>query len=55
MKIYSFLVFLKNKHIDTVFYGESFFKGFKNLKEVKESIKKSLINHDGYNPNIEVL
>lgn len=54
MKSYSFNVYLGKKHIDTVFYGESFFKGFTTLKEAKDSIKKSLIDHDGYDPRITI-
>lgn len=38
-------VYLKNKLIDTVFY---------NSIQDKEEIKKSLINHDGYDINIVV-
>jgi hypothetical protein len=53
-KSYGFDVFLNGKNIDTVFYSSDYFKGFKNLNEVKESIKKSLVEHDGYNPNITV-
>jgi len=34
------------------FFSSDWFKDFKTLKEVKESIKKALVNHDGYNPNI---
>ena len=48
----SFKVFLGYKEIDQIFYGDDFLKGFKNLKEVKDYIKNSLINHDGYNNNI---
>ena len=51
-KSFGFDVYLQGKHIDTVFYSSDFFKGFKTLKEVKEAIKESLVNHDGYNPNI---
>lgn len=36
----------RNKHIDTVFYDAS----YKDADEVK----RSLVNHDGYPPNIIV-
>jgi len=48
----SFKVFLGNKEIDQLFYGDDFLKGFKNLTELKDYIKSGLINHDGYNSNI---
>ena len=48
----SFKVYIGSKEIDQVFYNDDFLKGFKSLKEVKESVKKSLVDHDGYNPNI---
>lgn len=51
-KSFGFDIYLQGKHIDTVFYSSDFFKGFKILKEVKDSIKESLVNHDGYHPNI---
>ena len=38
-------VYLYGKLIDTVWFDEDM---------SIEEIKKSLINHDGYNPNIEV-
>jgi hypothetical protein len=43
----AFNVYLKSKKIDTVFYGA-------NVKVDKEEVKRSLINHDGYDPNIKV-
>lgn len=49
-----FDVILNNKIIDTVFYSKDYLKGFKTLAEVKESIKKSLVEHDGYNYNIKI-
>ena len=36
----AFKVFLGNKENDTVFYNDIFLKGFKNLQEVKDYIKK---------------
>jgi len=53
-KSYGFDVFENGKHIDTVFYSGDYFKGFKTLSEVRESIKKSLVEHDGYNSNIKI-
>lgn len=47
-----FNVYSNGKLIDSVFYGEGFLKGFKSLEEVKEYIKKGLVEHDGYKPNI---
>ena len=41
-----FNVYLKSKLIDTVFYIDSY---------SKEEVKQSLINHDGYNPDIRVV
>ena len=43
MKAYK--VWLNKKHIDTVFWVEN---------SDKEEVKHSLINHDGYDPSIEV-
>lgn len=40
-------VYLLDKLIDTVYYGA-------NIKVDEDEVKQSLINHDGYNPNIEV-
>jgi hypothetical protein len=54
MKNYAFDVYLNKKKIDTVFYNEDYFKGFKNLNEVLKDIKKSLVEHDGYCSNIIV-
>ena len=53
-KSYGFKVFQNGKHIDTVFYSSEYFQGFKTLADVRESIKKSLVEHDGYNPNIKI-
>ena len=41
----AFTVYLRGKHIDTVFYT-----GNVDRQEVKDS----LVNHDNYNPNIIV-
>ena len=54
-KFYSFDVYLNDVLIDTVFYSSDYLKGFKTLREAKESIKQSLINHDGYYSNIEMI
>ena len=43
MKAYK--VWLNRKHIDTVFWVDN---------SDKEEVKRSLINHDGYDPAIEV-
>ena len=43
MKAYK--VWLQGKHIDTVFWVDN---------SDKEEVKHSLINHDGYDPGIEV-
>ena len=43
----AFNVYLKNKRIDTVFYSN-------NAKVDKDEVKKSLINHDGYESDIRV-
>lgn len=42
-----FDIYLRGKEIDTVFYGDS-------PKESAEDVKRSLVNHDGYNSNIVV-
>ncbi len=44
----AFDVFRKTKWIDTVFYSNS-------CKVTKEEVKKSLIDHDGYPNDIEVI
>jgi hypothetical protein len=44
----AFDVILNNKVIDTVFYSVS-----SNVDELE--VKQSLINHDGYHPNIKVM
>lgn len=48
--LYAYNVYLKNwcgnyDQIDTVFY---------NTKENTEDVKRTLVNHDGYDPNIVV-
>lgn len=43
----AFDVFLRGKEIDTVFYS-------KDAKVDAEEVKRSLINHDGYDPGITV-
>ncbi len=45
MKIKEFTVFLRDKWIDDVFFQEN---------TTPEEVKKSLIEHDGYDPDIEV-
>lgn len=48
MKIQAFKVYLGRKEIDKVFYDAKY-------KETVETVKESLVNHDGYNPNIRVV
>jgi len=55
MKTLAFDVYLGNKKIDTVFYNEDFIKGFKTLAELKDHVKRGLIDHDGYDSRIEVI
>lgn len=43
----AFHVYLNGKKIDTVFYSES-------ANAEAEDVKRSLVDHDGYDPNIEV-
>lgn len=43
----AFNVYLKNKRIDTVFYSNG-------VNVDKDEVKKSLVNHDGYEPEIRV-
>ncbi len=43
MKAYK--VWLNNKHIDTVFWVDN---------SDREEVKRSLVNHDGYDPDIQV-
>jgi hypothetical protein len=45
-EIHAYDVHHRGKHIDTIFYGHN---------EPVEEVKKSLINHDGYHPNITVI
>lgn len=47
MEMQAFNVWLNGKCIDTVFYSDGF-------SVTVEEVKKSLINHDGYDPRIEV-
>lgn len=44
----AFKVKLNKKEIDKVFYGD-------NDNITVEEVKKSLVNHDGYDPRIEVI
>lgn len=46
----AFNVWLGNKMIDTVFFDA----GGKTIAEKIDYVKRSLINHDGYNPGIKV-
>ncbi len=43
----AFDVFLNRKKIDTVFYSAS-------DKSTADDVKRSLVNHDGYDPDINV-
>jgi hypothetical protein len=45
-ELHAYDVHHRGKHIDTIFYGHN---------EPVEEVKKSLINHDGYHPNITVI
>ena len=45
-------VYLRGKLIDTVFWNSHCDGG---AKITAEDVKKSLINHDGYNPDIKVI
>ena len=50
MKSYAYDVFLNGKEIDTVFMD-----GLSNGNPVmSKDVKKSLVDHDGYDPNINV-
>lgn len=51
----TFDVYRKNTKIDTVFYDDDIVNGFKNLYELKDYIKKGLVEHDGYNSDIWLL
>lgn len=42
----AFKVFLGNKEIDKVFYGDE--------KTTRDEVYRSLVEHDGYNPEIRV-
>jgi hypothetical protein len=44
-ELHAYDVHHRGKHIDTIFYGHN---------EPIESVKKSLVNHDGYHPDITV-
>lgn len=48
MKIQAFKVYLGKKEIDKVFYHA-------NSGETCESVKRSLVDHDGYDPSIRVV
>ena len=48
----TFNVYLNGKHLDTVFYNMKSWKR-KDLED-KEDVRRALINHDGYHPNITV-
>ena len=43
----AFNVYLNGKKIGTVFYGDA-------SRETPEDVKRSLVNHDGYDPSIVV-
>lgn len=47
----AFNVYLNGKKIDTVFYDRT---PSDTIAESEDDVKRSLINHDGYNPNIVV-
>lgn len=47
----AFNVYLRGKKIDKVFYTRS---SGETLSEAKESVRRSLVNHDGYDPGIKV-
>lgn len=47
----AFDVFLNGKEIDTVFYNET---GDPNRDATEDEVYRSLVNHDGYDPAIEV-
>lgn len=49
-----FKVYKGKKVIEEVFYSDDFLRGFKSLNEVKDYIKKSLINHDNYPTDIQL-
>ena len=42
-----FNVYFKGRIIDAVFYND-------NTKETVKDVKRSLVNHDGYHPDIVV-
>ena len=42
-------VILRGRVIDTVFYTPN-----KGEKDVADTVRRSLIDHDGYHPNIQV-
>jgi hypothetical protein len=46
-KVQAFNIYLGRKLVDTVFYGPG-------VKIDKDEVKKSLINHDCYDPAIKV-
>jgi len=43
----AFKIYLSGNHIDTIFYSDS-------DQDEAADVKRSLINHDGYDPSIEV-
>ena len=49
----SFDVYLNGKHIDTVFYSTGHHAGDKK-EDAEEDVKRSLVGHDGYSPDIVV-
>lgn len=44
----SFRIFLKSKEIDTIFYSD-------DIKIAREEVYNSLVDHDGYDPEIRVV
>ena len=48
-------IFKGLRSIDTVFYSDDFLKGYTSLSDAKNDIKKSLIEHDGYDTDIEII
>jgi len=50
-KTTAFRVFLNRKHIDTIFQT---YNAAQTLKDVAEEVRRSLIEHDGYDSAIKV-
>jgi hypothetical protein len=48
----AYTVYLNGKEIDTVFWNDRCDGG---AKITAADVKESLVNHDGYNPNIKVV